>query len=72
MQRYALNDNLARFPGKIHSLCVNSRTLALNFLYCSFTQVRREANYVAHCFAKFVSSYPSFWYYNLASLPPSV
>ncbi len=41
----------------ISSLCNDAKTLALDFVSCSFVWVRREANMVARSIAKFFPSY---------------
>ena len=51
---------------------INNMGLGLTFNFCSFCWVRREANNVAHCLAKFASLHNLYLYYNHSSLPPSI
>ena len=48
------------------------KVLALEFPSCSFCWVQRDANGMAHSFAKSASSLPSCFSCNSSNLPPSV
>jgi hypothetical protein len=68
----AINEEAATIPWRILSLVNIIKVLALEFPACSFCWLRRDANGMAHSFAKFVSSLLSCVSCNNSNLPPSV
>ncbi len=62
-------------PWSIGSLIDNIGDKSNLFLSCSFSWVRREANFVAHAMAKFASAFSSLFppiCFNLSALPQAV
>jgi hypothetical protein len=68
----AISGSPAEANWKINALCSDVNVLALDFSFCSFSRVKREANSIAHELAKFAIPLHSPFSCNAESLPPLV